>query len=443
MVTLGVDTVTFEVSPLARLTVRFEAAGAPSVTANAADWPGATVTLAGRLMVPKLFTVTLAVASVRLAALAWITVDPAATPVTGTETLSVFCAIVTLAGTVATLELLELRLTATPPAGANAESFSVRFGTSPTPRVNALGSKLRTPITFTVWLSPVKPTAEAVTVADPRATPATCAAVFGVVACSGMVTVWVTVSLDESLLASVIVTPPTGAGVVRLTCSGVDWPRPTLTLLCTEIRPRSVTLTFAEPLLYPAELPVMLAAPAASPVTVNKPPVLPAGIVTVAGCTSTIPLLLADRLTTVPVLGAAALRATVPLIVRPIPSVPVASVTVMLGTATFTVARPGRKPGTEALIVVLPMACGVTVTFTPVAFSGTVALSGTLATPGSRLARLTGWPPAPAGPVSVTVSVPGSRYRFNGLGVSVTAMASPVIVTVTGELFVNPSFTMS
>lgn len=42
--------------------------------------------------------------------LAWMVVEPPATPVTGTLTLVVFALIVTVAGTVAAAVLLELRL---------------------------------------------------------------------------------------------------------------------------------------------------------------------------------------------------------------------------------------------------------------------------------------------------------------------------------------------
>jgi hypothetical protein len=52
---------------------------------------------------------------------------PVATDVTGTFALVVPAPNVTVAGTVATPVLLELRLTTSPPAGAAAERFNVRF----------------------------------------------------------------------------------------------------------------------------------------------------------------------------------------------------------------------------------------------------------------------------------------------------------------------------
>ena len=55
-----------------------------------------------------------------------------ATPVTGTGTLVAPAANVTVAGTVALLVSLELRLTTKPPAGAGPDRFSVRFPILPT-----------------------------------------------------------------------------------------------------------------------------------------------------------------------------------------------------------------------------------------------------------------------------------------------------------------------
>src|ERR1700681_3947179 len=64
-------------------------------------------------------TVTLAVVSaIKGRALAWITVEPNPIPVTGTLMLLELAGMVTVAGTVATLVLVELKLTVSPPAGA-------------------------------------------------------------------------------------------------------------------------------------------------------------------------------------------------------------------------------------------------------------------------------------------------------------------------------------
>ena len=61
------------------------------------------------------------------AALAWITVVPNATPVTGTVAVVAPWANTAVAGTVAVAGVTELKFTVMPPAGAAAESVSVRF----------------------------------------------------------------------------------------------------------------------------------------------------------------------------------------------------------------------------------------------------------------------------------------------------------------------------
>jgi hypothetical protein len=71
-------------------------------------------------------TVTLAVALAMFGALAVNATDPTDMPVTGTATLVIPVAKLTVAGTVATIALLEFRLT-TSPAGAGADRFSERF----------------------------------------------------------------------------------------------------------------------------------------------------------------------------------------------------------------------------------------------------------------------------------------------------------------------------
>src|SRR6185436_438547 len=103
MTTLAGVTVTFEVSLLARVTVTPPAgAGADSTTTKAADWPRLTGVLAGALIAPVTFTVAVAVAGkFTTVALAVITADPGASPVTGTGTLAASGAKLTVAGTVA------------------------------------------------------------------------------------------------------------------------------------------------------------------------------------------------------------------------------------------------------------------------------------------------------------------------------------------------------
>jgi hypothetical protein len=106
------DIVTFEVSLLVRLTKAPPGgAGAARVTGKFAVSPGASVTLAGKIMGEEPVTVTLAFAGLKPAALAVIVVEPDATPVTGTFAVVALWLTVTVAGTVATPGLLELKLT--------------------------------------------------------------------------------------------------------------------------------------------------------------------------------------------------------------------------------------------------------------------------------------------------------------------------------------------
>lgn len=75
-------------------------------------------------------TVTMLLAVPNPGVLAVIATEPGATPVTGTLTAAEPAAKVTVAGTVAILGLLELRLDVTPPPGAD-ERLSVRFCVAP------------------------------------------------------------------------------------------------------------------------------------------------------------------------------------------------------------------------------------------------------------------------------------------------------------------------
>ena len=152
MKTLPDTTVTFDVSLLESKTVTpLAGAGAPRVMVNGACWPGATVIVAGNEI--ELCTVTLEVVSARLGKLlAWITVLPDPTMVSGTGTVVDPCANVTLEGTVPTLTLLEDRFTARPPKGAAPERVSVRFCVPPPVKVTLGGVKAMVAVTCTVAL---------------------------------------------------------------------------------------------------------------------------------------------------------------------------------------------------------------------------------------------------------------------------------------------------
>jgi hypothetical protein len=120
--------------------------------------------------------------------LAWIVVEPAATPVIGTTTLVAFGGIVTVAGTVATLGLSELRVTVTPPAGAGADRFSVSLSCRLGVIVTLVCANASIAVTCTrTTLQDDKAAPETVTVADPKLTPHTCGILwFGVVVPAGM-----------------------------------------------------------------------------------------------------------------------------------------------------------------------------------------------------------------------------------------------------------------
>jgi len=279
--------------------------------------------------------------------------------------------------------------------------------------------------------------------ADPRPTPVTCGCVVGVVAPAATSTVDVTVTLDGSLLVKVTVTPPAGAGVVRVTASGPDCPTPTVTPAANVMEPGLATVTFAVVSAMPGALARITVEPGATPVTGTVAVVAPAAKVAVGGTVATT-VLSEIRLTVRPPDGAGADRVRVRFCV-PVPvMVRLAGVKLIVGAApTFTVAVADVKPEDVAVIVLLPAVPGVTVTLAPVAPAAMVTLFCTVATPVLLLFRFTTWPPAPAGIDRVTVRVPGAVVRFSGFGVRAMVFAPAVIVTVTGGLLVNPSFTIS
>jgi hypothetical protein len=106
---------TFPVSLLA--SVRFtppDGAAVDSITGKAADWPDTIAVLFGNMIVAEPSTVTVAVASAISGALARMTAEPGATPVTGTLAAVAVAPKITVGGTVATLGLLDDRATVSP-----------------------------------------------------------------------------------------------------------------------------------------------------------------------------------------------------------------------------------------------------------------------------------------------------------------------------------------
>src|SRR5450631_3688731 len=98
-------------------------------------------------------TFTVDVVSKRFAPLAWITVDPFAMAVTGTRTLVAFAGMVMVAGTVATVGSLELKLMVLL-TGAGGVIASVRFCVIAPVMVMFDWTKVSTPeVTCTVVLA--------------------------------------------------------------------------------------------------------------------------------------------------------------------------------------------------------------------------------------------------------------------------------------------------
>jgi len=140
-------------SPLLSVTVRPPAGAAVErVIGNATDCPTPTVSPVGSVIVPGATTVTFAVAGTTLVPLAVITVEPGATPVTGTFTEVAPVENVTAGTTVAAPVFEELRLIITPPAGAGAGSVSVRFCVVVPVIVRVFGLNAGDTLTCTVWL---------------------------------------------------------------------------------------------------------------------------------------------------------------------------------------------------------------------------------------------------------------------------------------------------
>ena len=130
-------------------------AAVDNVTGNDADWPGATVVTAGR-MIPddEAETVALPFAFPKFGVLAVMVADPGVTPVTGTVTLVAPAPNVTIAGTVATPVLLELRL-AVSPAVAAADRFKVKFCMEPALIARLPGEKKLLPPLATTCTCPL------------------------------------------------------------------------------------------------------------------------------------------------------------------------------------------------------------------------------------------------------------------------------------------------
>src|ERR1035437_7289814 len=176
--------------------------------------------------------------------LAWMVAEPAAMAVTGTVTTLEPGEKLTVAGTVTALVLLELRLTITPPAGAPADSVSVRFCVPAPLMVRLSGLKTTVAITCTAELAGVYPLAVALMFTAPKLTPVIVGCVPGADWPAAMVTrAGESVTLLVSLLASAMVTRAT-AGDNRVTGKLAVWHTPQLALAGKLISPVIETVTF-------------------------------------------------------------------------------------------------------------------------------------------------------------------------------------------------------
>ena len=172
-------------------------------------------------------------------------------------------------------------------------------------------------------------------------------------------------------------------------------------------------------------------------VTVNVVVVAPAATVTVAG-TFAAAVLLLDRITTAPPVGAAWVSVTVP--VEEVPPVTEAGLSPMLLRTPANTVRLAlwTAPWLPEMVTVVFTATElvVTVNVAEVALGATVTLAGTCAAEVLLLERVTTAPPAGAGPLSVTIPVEvAPAGKEDGLKVTEPSTAA---VTVRLVLCVAP-----
>jgi hypothetical protein len=190
-------------------------------------WP--TVALLTE-MAPPTFTVAVAVVMPGEAAL-MVTV-PAAAPVIGMATEVAPAAIMAVpdTGTVATALLLELRAKVIPPAGAGAEMVRFRLVGVFRGSERVFGLKAAVTVTLAVTTSGAYPVAVAVIWVDPMVPPVTCGFAVRTVRPAEIKTLaGTTVASDvgagaPAAVAKLIVTPPAGAAVPRLSGRLTIWP---------------------------------------------------------------------------------------------------------------------------------------------------------------------------------------------------------------------------
>jgi hypothetical protein len=174
-------------------------------------------------------------------------------------------------------------------------------------------------ITETFTVLGAKPVALALICVLPTASALTWGGVAGRVAPAGMTTLVVTVAADGLLLVKLIVNPPAGAAVPRLSGRFTVWPTVTLGIVLRLISD-AVAVTAVVPVTYPGALALNVAGPFATPLKVKEPVVSPCATLTVAGEMVTNPVLELDRVTTTPPEGAAWLSVKLPDCEDPTPT---------------------------------------------------------------------------------------------------------------------------
>jgi hypothetical protein len=317
-------------------------------------------------------------------------------------------------GVTVTFEMsLLVSRTITPPDGAGAGKVTGSMTACPIPTV-VLAGRLIALIpppepTCTCALAGANPLADAVIIADPRLMPFSVGARLGVIPPCGMkMSAGATFTVEGSLLASDRNTPPDGAAVASVTGNDVDRPSGTITLAARMIpddEADTVTLALAFPKFR--VFAVIVAEPAATPVTGTATLVAPAANVTVAGIVAT-PVLFELRLAVSPAIAgpdkfSVRLPAEPELIARLCGEKKLLPPLVI----TWTCPLPCVYPGADARILtnptLMPVTCGcVAGDVVPPAMK---TLGVTIALDVSLLFSVTVTPPAGAAPGKVTGSV--------------------------------------
>jgi hypothetical protein len=261
-----------------------------------------------------------------------------------------------------------------------------------------------------------------VMVADPALMPLTCAGVAGDSVPPAMKTLSVTVTFEVSLLVSVTVTPPAGAGAGKSIASTADCPNVTVVLAGRRMAADDVMVTPAVALEILVALAVIVADPAATPVTGTATLVVFAPKLTVGGALAT-PALLELRLIVNPPPGAGADRISVrfcvavPVIVR-LAGEKLMVIPAAVPEVTCTLA--GGNPLADAVMIADPALTPLTVAarLIDVAPCGMKMLSGATVTfEGSLLASEINTPSAGAGVANDTgngADWPGTTVTLAG-----------------------------